>query len=107
MFQMKILYLDTSDSSNISAKIEIDGNAYEEVSTPKTQRPESVLLLIDKLLGKIGLDPKDIDEIKVKRGPGSYTGLKVGVSVANALSFALQKEVNSKPLGSMEDPRYN
>lgn len=104
---MKILYLDTSDSSNITAKIEIDGNAFEEVSTTKTQRPESILILIEKLLEKTGSTLSEIDSIQIKRGPGSYTGLKVGVSVANALSFALQKEVNDKPLSEFEEPQYN
>lgn len=103
---MKTLCLDTSDSSNITAKLEIDGTTFEETSTKKTQRPESILLLIEKLLEKSGVTPADVDSIKVKRGPGSYTGLKVGVSVANALSFALQKEVNDKSLGDLEEPQY-
>lgn len=104
---MKILYLDTSDSSNISAKLEIDGNTFEEVSTTKTQRPESILILIERLLEKASVTLSEIDSMQVKRGPGSYTGLKVGVSIANALSFALQKEVNNKPLGEQDTPQYD
>lgn len=103
---MKILYLDTSDSSNISARLEVDGKSFEELSTKKTQRPESILILIEKLLKNAGVSLEEVDTIKVKRGPGSYTGLKVGVSVANALSFALKKEVNEKDSGEFEEPQY-
>ncbi len=103
---MKTLFLDTSDSSNINAKLEIDGNVFEEISTAKTKRPESILILVEKLLKKANLNFSEIDTIKVKRGPGSYTGLKVGTSIANALSFALQKQVNDKDLGDFEEPQY-
>lgn len=103
---MKTLFLDTSDSSNIKASIGIDGNTYEEVSAAKTQRPESILVLVEKLLSSAGISLEQIDSIKVKRGPGSYTGLKVGTSVANALSFVLQKQVNNKDLGDFEEPQY-
>jgi tRNA threonylcarbamoyladenosine biosynthesis protein TsaB len=49
---------------------------------------------------------QDVDEINVEEGPGSYTGLKVGVSVANALSFALGKKVNGKMIGEIVEPTY-
>lgn len=103
---MKTLSLDTSDSSNITAQLAIGDKIYEEKNAIKTTHPESILLLIESLFKKAGITQDEIDEIKVKRGPGSYTGLKVGTSIANALSFALQKPVNDKELGDFEDPQY-
>ena len=49
-----------------------------------------------KLLPPRGWDV--VDEIEVDRGPGSYTGIRVGVSVANALGFALNIPVNGKKM---------
>ncbi len=103
---MVYLFIDTKDSKNITAKLEVEGQVYSENSTDEDNRPESILLLIDKLLTKAGKEKGDIDEIKVEEGPGSYTGLKVGASVASALSFSLGKRVNGKPLGEIVEPTY-
>ncbi|MBI2019279.1 hypothetical protein HYS95_01250 [Candidatus Daviesbacteria bacterium] len=43
---------------------------------------------------------RDLEGIEVETGPGSFTGLRVGVSVANALGFALGIPVNGKKLES-------
>ena len=51
---------------------------------------------------------KDISEIEVNTGPGSFTGLRVGVSIANALGWALGIPVNGKDLkkGEVVDIKY-
>lgn len=49
-------------------------------------------------LVKKAIEGKEVSAIYVNKGPGSYTGLKVGVSVANALGFALGLPVNGKKL---------
>jgi len=41
---------------------------------------------------------QEIKEIKVNVGPGSFTGTRVGVAVANALGFALSIKVNGKKM---------
>ena len=102
---MKLL-IDTRKNDAISAKL-IDGEtSFEEVSKAETKRPESILLLIENVCKKAKIRVHDIDEIEVEEGPGSYTGIKVGVSVANALSFSLQKKINGKPLGELIEPKY-
>jgi tRNA threonylcarbamoyladenosine biosynthesis protein TsaB len=100
------LYIDTRDSSKITARIDKDGSIFEEISTTETRRPESILILIKNVASKAGIDIHDIDEIHAEEGPGSYTGLKVGISVANALSFSLDKKVNGYPLGEYAEPKY-
>ena len=41
---------------------------------------------------------KDLKEVEVEIGPGSFTGLRVGVSVANALGYSLNIPVNGKKI---------
>jgi len=46
-------------------------------------------VLIEKLLDEASLSVKDLDAVAVSSGPGSYTGLRIGVSVAKGICFAL------------------
>ncbi|MEI6509256.1 MAG: tRNA (adenosine(37)-N6)-threonylcarbamoyltransferase complex dimerization subunit type 1 TsaB, partial [Bacteroidota bacterium] len=48
-----------------------------------------ITLLIDKLLRDAKVDYKQLNAIAVSKGPGSYTGLRVGVSTAKGLCYAL------------------
>lgn len=63
--------------------------------------------MIDALLKKYKLKLTDIDTIRVETGPGSFTGLRVGVSIANALGYALNISVNGMPLGTFAEPVYS
>lgn len=103
---MNILFIDTRDNKKVSAVLDKNGEKFESFSKSETHHPESILKLIDEVRKKAGITIQEIDEIKVKEGPGSYTGLKVGATVANALSFALQKKVNRKPPGEFVTPKY-
>lgn len=103
---MTNLYIDTRDNKKVIARIEKNGENFEEVSDNDNSRPESILNLIQKVCKKASISLENIDEIQVEEGPGSYTGLKVGASVANALSFALQRKVNGKEIGEQVAPKY-
>lgn len=48
-------------------------------------------LLIDESVKKAGISLKQLDAIAVSKGPGSYTGLRVGVSTAKGLCYSLEK----------------
>jgi tRNA threonylcarbamoyladenosine biosynthesis protein TsaB len=52
---------------------------------------EVITLYIDELLNNAGISYNDLDAIAVSSGPGSYTGLRIGVSTAKGLCFALDK----------------
>lgn len=60
------------------------------------QKAQIALLLIDKLIKKHRITLYDIDAVEVNTGPGSFTGLRVGTAVANALGFALGIPINGK-----------
>lgn len=103
---MNKLYIDTRDNKKVIAHIEKDGKKFEAVSTSENRHPESILVLIEKACKDAGISIHDVDEIQVEEGPGSYTGLKVGASVANALGFSLNIKINDKKLGELITPKY-
>ena len=49
-------------------------------------------VFVDELLRETGIVPDDLDAVAVGKGPGSYTGLRIGVSFAKGLCYGLQKE---------------
>jgi tRNA threonylcarbamoyladenosine biosynthesis protein TsaB len=48
---------------------------------------------IKEILNKSSIPLEDIDGIVIYKGPGSFTGLRIGFSVANALAYSLQKPI--------------
>ncbi len=92
-----ILKIDTTDSSKVVVEI-IDHklNKTDELIETKAVGSEALLPLILKIFKKNKISFEDLTEVKVNIGPGSFTGTRVGVTVANALSFALGIPVNGK-----------
>jgi tRNA threonylcarbamoyladenosine biosynthesis protein TsaB len=87
-----ILKIDTTD--NKKTIISLDG--VKLVKKYKNPRQQEVLNLIEKALKKKKARLEDIKAIKVNKGPGSFTGTRVGVAIANALAFCLGIKVNGK-----------
>jgi len=56
---------------------------------------ENITIFIDEVLKEAKLKPTDIDAVCVSKGPGSYTGLRIGVSTAKGLCYALDKPLLS------------
>lgn len=50
---------------------------------------QKIMGLISSLLDQLGVESKSLDAVAVSAGPGSYTGLRIGVSVAKGLAYAL------------------
>lgn len=55
---------------------------------------------IDELLKECGLKPSDLTQIAVAKGPGSYTGVRIGVTIAKTLAWSLNIPV--KTVSSLE-----
>lgn len=103
---MNTLFIDTSDNKEITVGLETGEKKdilRQEIGDHKAQ---VVLFLIDKLLKKHGLTAQDLDAVEVNTGPGSFTGLRVGISVANTLGVALQIPINGQKPGRLAEPRY-
>jgi len=84
------LYIDTTDGEEIV--IGIDGNKYK--TETKKEKSQKLLPFIDEKLKENDLSIEDISEIEVEIGPGSFTGIRVGVSVANTIGWAMDIPVN-------------
>lgn len=86
------LHLDTTQPLVVSLKIG------EQTFEKKYARPQeqAVLAFLDETLKKLKLDKEQITSITVNPGPGSFTGTRVGVTIANALAFALNIPVNDQ-----------
>lgn len=67
--------------------------------TQSFNHAQHLLPSINNLVQTNNLTLTDISAITVNPGPGSFTGTRVGVAVANALSFALNIPVNNLPVG--------
>jgi hypothetical protein len=86
-----ILSLETS-TSVCSVAVHADGSliALSELTQPGAHA-ERLVLLVEKVLDKAKIGFHAIDAIAVSEGPGSYTGLRIGVSTAKGLAFGLDK----------------
>ena len=87
----RIILIETS-TALCSAAIAEDGviTAYREGSAPKAHA-SLTSVFIDEMLRERGLKIADCDAVCVSMGPGSYTGLRVGVSTAKGLCFGSGK----------------
>lgn len=87
----KIILIETS-TALCSAAIAENGEitAYRESSTPKAHASQTAVFVRD-ILGERGISARDCDAFCVSMGPGSYTGLRVGVSTAKGLCFGTGK----------------
>jgi tRNA threonylcarbamoyladenosine biosynthesis protein TsaB len=63
--------------------------AHKEVNAGYTHA-ENLHVFIDEVIKESGLNRNDIDAIAVGKGPGSYTGLRIGVSAAKGIAYALK-----------------
>ena len=93
-----ILNLETA-TTNCSVSIAKDGNllAIKEHNTPNYSHSEQLHVFIQEVLKKTSFTMNDLDAVAVSKGPGSYTGLRIGVSAAKGLCFALNVPLISIP----------
>ena len=103
---MNHLIIDTSNNQEILVGLQIGEKRDIIKQKIGKQKTQVVLGLIDRLLKKHNISFEDISDIKVNEGPGSFTGLRVGISIANAFSYALKIPVNGKKQEYFVDAKY-
>lgn len=97
---MNVLALiDTTNNKEVTAGLIIDEKLFIETKPLDTRKAQVVLPILESLLKKHGLSVKDITGIEVNTGPGSFTGIRVGISIANTIGFLLNIPVNGKKSG--------
>ena len=91
-----ILNIETT-TTNCSASISKEGKIVflKEDNNKNFSHAESLHVFIDAVLKESKIDVTDLNAIAVSKGPGSYTGLRIGVSAAKGLCFALNKPLIS------------
>lgn len=90
---MRRLSVDTSSSTASVAIIENDTVIMEKFSEDQKTHSEKIVPLIDELLKETKYTLNDIDEFCVCTGPGSFTGIRIGVALVKGMAQALNKNV--------------
>lgn len=90
---MKVLYIDTT-TSYLYTGLVVDGKLIAEIKKEfGKDLSRQALPKISDMIKEAKLKPTDIDKIMVVNGPGSFTGIRVGVTIAKTFAYTLKKEV--------------
>lgn len=100
------LLIDTSRYDRLV--VELDSNGEKKVVEEEFdyRKSQGVLPLIERILRDNNLTFQDLTALEVNVGPGSFTGLRVGVAIANTLGTMLTIPINGMPLGILAQPVY-
>ncbi|MBF8250351.1 MAG: glycoprotease family protein, partial [Candidatus Levybacteria bacterium] len=101
-----VLVIDTADNRKITVGLIINGRKDIQTRTITSNRTQIILPMIDEILKKHALKPESLSEIQINAGPGSFTGLRIGLAIANTMSFVLKIPVNGKKVGEIILPIY-
>nr|WP_315020263.1 tRNA (adenosine(37)-N6)-threonylcarbamoyltransferase complex dimerization subunit type 1 TsaB [uncultured Aminipila sp.] len=94
---MNILAIETTGASASVAVINETGQIFEEYSTETLNHLQFLMPMVEKVLEKSKLQINDLTAIAASEGPGSFTGIRIGVSSARALAQALEIDCISVP----------
>jgi len=90
---LKVLALETSGRSGSVALLDRSQVVFERGLAAGVRTAAGMAPLVHALLNEAGWSPQDVDLIAVTDGPGSFTGLRVGVTTAKVFAYAADAEV--------------
>ncbi|MEE1219038.1 MAG: tRNA (adenosine(37)-N6)-threonylcarbamoyltransferase complex dimerization subunit type 1 TsaB [Ruminococcus sp.] len=102
---MKILAIDTSATAASVAVVDDEALVGEFFINTKITHSQTLVPMIDELCKNISMPLNDIDAIAVNAGPGSFTGVRIGVAAAKGLAFPDNKKCVS--VSTLESMAYN
>ena len=94
------LFLDTSSKKMVVYLIKDNTILYKKYMESLNDHASYLVPFIDEALKENGLETKDINKIYVVNGPGSFTGTRIGVTVAKTLAFS--NNINVIPVSSLK-----
>ncbi|MEG3758685.1 tRNA (adenosine(37)-N6)-threonylcarbamoyltransferase complex dimerization subunit type 1 TsaB [Pseudoalteromonas carrageenovora] len=87
MIKSNILALDASTEA-LSIVLHVKGQTFHHFEECPQQHSQKILPLIDELLSKANCKLKDLDVIGFGQGPGSFTGVRISVAIAQGLAYS-------------------
>lgn len=90
---MKILAVDTSSSVAAAAVVDNEKLLGEYILNHKKTHSHKLMPMIKEMLDSLELTPYDIDVFAASNGPGSFTGLRIGVTTIKSMAYAVNKPV--------------
>ena len=90
---MKVLALETSSMVASVAIINEDKLLAEFTVNNKKTHSQILMPIVEQVIDRLDLTPSDIDVFAVSSGPGSFTGIRIGVATVKSLGQALNKPV--------------
>ena len=102
---MRVLAIDTSSNVATVAVMEDELLLGEYILNHKKTHSQKIMTMIEQILSELELTVQDIDIFAAAIGPGSFTGLRIGVATVKALAHATGKPVVS--VGTLEALAYN
>lgn len=93
-----VLYINTKNRNSVEVSLKKEGQVLQTLSAENEYGSQVLLPLISRLLEAERWKLEALSGIEVETGAGSFTGLRVGVAVANALGFSLKIPVNGKKI---------
>ena len=97
---MKYLFIDTSTSYINIAIIDSDNIIFNHHEKVEKDMSNKIIPIIDEGFKKCSFNLKDVNKIFVVNGPGSFTGIRIGVTVAKIIGWSLS--ISVFPISSLE-----
>src|SRR5437867_1689924 len=94
---MKVLALESATLSGGAALVDGERLLGEVTLDVAVTHSERLMAAVDRLVADCGLSPHDLDGLAVSIGPGSFTGLRVGIATAKGLGLALDLPIAAVP----------
>lgn len=94
---MKILAVDTSSLVAAVAVTEDTVTLGEYLLNHRKTHSQQLMPMIQSLLRDLGMQPADVDVFAASEGPGSFTGLRIGITSIKAMAYAVNKPVMAVP----------
>ncbi len=96
---IRVLAFDTATAA-CSAAVWIDGAVYEDAIAAPNRHAEVLLPMVERVLAEAGINRAQLDVVAFGRGPGTFTGLRIGAGVAQGIAFGC--DIPTVPVSSLQ-----